>query len=256
MLDLAERREPFSLIRLGDGEGNFILGNSSLRECTIISRYYQHILFNWFGTKTIDRGPELFDRLIDSIRNADVCGVPNVARLKYEAREDSRGFWGCVGVFEVFDAAGQTSPQMHCNSNIHEFLFKSAQFLSLIDKFDSVWTISCHSEFGPHIRGRLRKDKGLDILCPGEFGIVELPHHKKGDGHWPIVFEKIAGEIKRVPENSLVLVAAGVLGKIYCGLAKQAGSFAVDIGALADWFCGDKTRTLFKTKTFGQDFLI
>jgi len=145
---------------------------------------------------------------------------------------------------------------MLCNSNIHEFFFKSAKFLSLIARFDTVWTISCHSEFGSQIRRRLGKGKGQDILCPGEFGIVELPHHKKGEGHWPIVFEKITGEIKNIPQNSMVFVAAGVLGKIYCGMVKQAGSFAVDIGSLADWFCGHKTRALHRTNAFGQDFMI
>ena len=41
-----------------------------------------------------------------------------------------------------------------------------------------------------------------------------------------------------------VLVAAGVLGKVYCARIRAAGGIALDVGSAADHWCGHATRTI------------
>ena len=86
--------------------------------------------------------------------------------------------------------------------------------------------------------------------------IPELPDSKKGGDHWPNHFNRIAEEIKSLDHGTIVLVAAGILGKVYCAQAKAAGLYAIDIGAIADWFCNNKTRRIFNDKNYGSEFLI
>jgi hypothetical protein len=253
--DNIKNKKAFSLIRLGDGEGNFLLGNDKeSMPFSALKGYSSHILRNWFGNSEVHDQSKLYDLLKESIRNSNYCGIPNNARLQFEKEKDARGFWGTLGVYKILDFVCKEN--IFCNANIHEHLFKNQMFIDALKMSNSISTITCHQEFGSIIRAKLNISTGYDILCPGEKGIPQLPDTKKEGSHWPNYFIKISEDINKIDSGSVVLVGAGVLGKIYCNLAKNRGLFAVDIGAIADWFCGTKTRAVFNDKSYGKDFLI
>ena len=56
------------------------------------------------------------------------------------------------------------------------------------------------------------------------------------------VFEQLRLVLPRTTSRRVVLVSAGMLGKIYCHWIKQAGGVAIDIGSAADHWCGYATR--------------
>jgi hypothetical protein len=62
------------------------------------------------------------------------------------------------------------------------------------------------------------------------------------EAHFPDYYYRNLDALARIQKNSLVLVSGGILGKIYCHWAKNAGAFAIDIGAVSDYWAGHSTR--------------
>lgn len=55
------------------------------------------------------------------------------------------------------------------------------------------------------------------------------------EAHYPRVFVRILESIENcIGPGQLVLVSAGILGKIYCDAIRQRGGVAVDIGSVID----------------------
>jgi hypothetical protein len=79
---------------------------------------------------------------------------------------------------------------------------------------------------------------------------IRIPSHSKTRGiendddssFCDIFNEKIAAMCNSITSGSVVFVAAGIIGKIFIGEAKKRGAVALDIGAMADYLAGRKTR--------------
>ena len=64
--------------------------------------------------------------------------------------------------------------------------------------------------------------------------------------HFPDRFTAIMADIAASPQQRRVwLVAAGILGKLYCDAVRRSGGVAIDIGSIADGWCGKLTRPTF-----------
>jgi hypothetical protein len=67
---------------------------------------------------------------------------------------------------------------------------------------------------------------------------------QRGDGlpgpaHFPAVYEQTIAWIRTsIGKGDLVLIAAGILGKVYCQAVKEQGGIAVDIGSVVDLCSG------------------
>ena len=104
-----------------------------------------------------------------------------------------------------------------------------------------VTLVTCHAQLGPALQRILGISSLRTLLIPPERGRI------KGDGvlagdHFADYSQRI-NEALRLNPTSIVLIAAGFLGKIYCATAKGAGAVAIDIGSLADYWMGVNTRT-------------
>lgn len=76
---------------------------------------------------------------------------------------------------------------------------------------------------------------------------VAVPEPQTTDsGHYPGRYREIMACIEQLPPGTLVLIGAGVLGKIYCDAVKRAGAVALDIGAVFDAWTGLNTRSSYK----------
>jgi UDP-N-acetyl-D-mannosaminuronic acid transferase (WecB/TagA/CpsF family) len=67
----------------------------------------------------------------------------------------------------------------------------------------------------------------------------------EGDEHFPTQFNRIPRWMTVQLENfpgSLLLVGAGVVGKIYCNWWRDLGGVAFDVGGCMDIFAGKVTR--------------
>ncbi len=67
----------------------------------------------------------------------------------------------------------------------------------------------------------------------------------EGDRHYPTQFNRIPRWMDVQAENypgSLLLVGAGVIGKIYCNWWRDRGGVAFDVGGCMDCWAGKLTR--------------
>jgi hypothetical protein len=60
--------------------------------------------------------------------------------------------------------------------------------------------------------------------------------------HYPEHFARICAQIMEQRPGTVYLVAAGLLGKYYCHLAKVNDGISIDIGSVADIWMGQKSR--------------
>jgi hypothetical protein len=247
-----QERRPFSLVRLGDGEGNF-LANQLLPGNKFLAEQNRKILRNWFGeTAELDISySELFDDLCRAIENADVLGLPQKSRVGFESTNVCRGFWGIYfSALHVINL--KRRPRILTTSVVHLDLFRNDGFLAALRSAREIHTISCHRGFGTVVRGKFGISLGVDIVVPGEMGIPEIPVESKRGTHYPEVYQAVLRGISELSPGSVVLIAAGVCGKVYARAAKDAGCAGIDIGAMADHIMGLKTRTIFRTSAFQQ----
>lgn len=239
----------FSLVRIGDGEGN-LLGHLLEPENAFLRRQAELILQIWFGdeAKPIAEYAALFDDLRESIREADLLGVPGSARLEFEKLNDARGYWGTY--FGALHCCTQARNGRFVTPDLHFHLFRYPSFVAALRSAATIHTVSCHTRLGPRLRAELGVASGTDLVVPGEMTTGALPPQARSGKHYPDGYQRVAAGIACFQPGSVVLIAAGACGKAYAHWAKQAGCVAIDIGAMADFLMGCNTRPVFSAPDF------
>ena len=210
---------PFSLIRLGDGEGA-LLGYPELSTRSDVRRSEQV----WFG-RNLWSDEELFAivaQLRDAVELADIVGVPRLKQC------DIHPLYAVV--LNYLKQAELPKPfQRFCHAAIHRQLQFALLYRPLLLERAWVGLISSRD-----LRTKLCKQFAIGHVelykIQGEYafqGEVTTPHYPKS-------FRHILENLEVPYPGALFLVGAGALGKIYCQVIKQRGGVALDIGALCD----------------------
>jgi hypothetical protein len=259
IVEAADRALPFSLIRLGDGEGTFLpyrtafeayrAGDQSAAQRT------------WWGQSVARGRQEIEEALQTSIHDADVLGIPNLERVaRAMTRRQAAEFRGtgsnARGILAALDFATNLpatvptpagDPQLLTSCHIHQALDFWGLWDLLLPRFGTVSLITCRAELGAVLAER----HGLIIrrthLIPAEKKYALADPAPSAEAHFPAVFERLRELLARQSPGAVTLVAAGLLGKIYCHWIKQAGGIAIDIGSAADFWCGHETRSVLES---------
>ncbi|GJD60528.1 tetratricopeptide repeat protein [Methylobacterium frigidaeris] len=243
-------RQPFSLIRLGDGEGAWISDpdEEGGRFRSLYRRNRKRILRTWFGTDAlIDRRDflDLRERFLATIPAASVVGVTYPERIRHEY-----GIASPDGVPSCTNVLRHVAPLLHrgdtsfCTHDIHLDLHLSGALQRLTTAGHPIGLISCH----PALAAALMRRPGIRVaaalLVPEEkrfaaiIGATGMP-----GAHYPDAFGRVTTRLRnRDWTGVLWLVAAGYLGKLYCHEIAARGGVAVDIGSIADAWSGKATR--------------
>ena len=227
---LADRR-PFSLIRLGDGEGNFLRWTTTTLINATIYRTAEHT----FVTPEISHEAyqALHSELLEYLAEASILGIPN--EFMAEVSED----WACVNrVLVDLPLQGVLTDHAAHYALAGYGCYERAIAFQLIAKLPIVY-------IGPHDPASFRNlavptDTILHWAIPGE--AVYLPQTLTEEAHYPHYYHRILARIADLPAKSLVLISAGILGKFYAGAVKRKGGVALDIGAVSDQWAGHQTR--------------
>ncbi|MEQ8816689.1 MAG: tetratricopeptide repeat protein [Thalassobaculum sp.] len=258
ILDHCAEKRPFSLIRLGDGEGNFLPYPPAWARFEEADR--RSVQYLWWGERRL--GPadeaEISSLLCDSIRHADIVGVPDLSRLcfgmplpapasLYQSWHDYRGVLAILDHLDGGTAVGAGTlirpEQVITSCNLHVDLASWGLYERLFGSIRRVSVIGCHAALPAELAARF----GLTVSR-----FVRIPHERKfgeafgygDDGdHYPDAFRRLRRDLVAEP-GEVFLVAAGILGKIYCDWIRSAGGIALDIGSVVDHWCGFSTRTL------------
>ena len=232
IITAAIRRLPFSMIRLGDGEG-IVLGypsRTSEKKC-------RERLNKWFdGSRlTVADLNRISAEMKQACLSADLIGLP-------QARHNSMdGNWRNVRKYvKEFRLMQNARP---CSMDFVLDLQLRDDFRKVFIGQKELYCISCRK---------------LDLELSASFGIPKvetfcLPpqrrprmgvDHAKGQLHYPELYALIPRWLKeRNIAGKFVLVGAGGLGKIYCSWVKQQGGIAIDIGSIFDGWAQLGTRS-------------
>lgn len=229
---------PMSLIRIGDGEGLILgYGESSPEEDV------DEILKIHFGyTLSLEDKNYLKKAIESAIISSDVIGIPTKKRSLL-TNPESRIQKGILAAYSALNKYDFHDKRI-AGANIHIELNKIDFFQHVFEKKVNIGLISCREEL-PNL---LEQNFGLqDIVfykIPAEFKYGKQEVTEK---HYPDVFNHVIRRIEKEAKGKVYLVAAGLLGKIYCAKIKEAGGIGLDIGSIADAWVGVKSRPYIST---------
>jgi Flp pilus assembly protein TadD len=237
------RRSPYSLIRLGDGEARFLayMDPSTRR---VLSEgdsgvMMESIWHNWFGQPLA-----AFDSydlaylnaaVIRSIETATIIGVPKAGRLEVD-----RQHFGYLAYLDglVAHLLRQAPERLCADASVPVALHRESPFLAdLLEGAGFVGVVGPHAELPARLAARFGIGRTAFYEVPGE---RRLPAKliSKSDRHFPERYREIMRDLIVPERGAIFLVAAGLLGKVYCARIKALGGIAIDIGSLADGWMG------------------
>ena len=247
LLDRIRRCEPTSVIRLGDGEGHFLPREDSTEKYTAGDREY--IWHGWWGEIEVseDRQSELTVAFETAVANADIVGVVPLWRLMHRVLSRRAKSMDSRGLQTVLHAAAHSLRGVNVltSAHLHQDLHTWSLWAEFFTEVRSVSWISCNDldlylAENHGVRSRLKLKIPAQSLHIGKLNagrFEKAPAESLIDRH-----DEICAAIK--PERGEVwLVAAGFLGKIYCDLIRARGGIAIDVGSIADYWVGHRTRT-------------
>ncbi|MES2498384.1 MAG: hypothetical protein V4618_19880 [Pseudomonadota bacterium] len=248
ILERLRRREPFSWVRVGDGEARFLAcadpsfpAGITTAEADIIVRHLWH---NWFGSDIAEVPAErlraLATRTCQAIAKADLLGVASAGRLIHDRNQ--------AGYCGLLEQHIRTLTDDNRERRFTDALFNYT--LNELDPFyarllkgrDFVGLIGPHPELAERMRDRLAIGEVRSWDIPGEGGL-DRDRDKADRGlHFPLVYDRLLSELAVPYRGALFLVAGGLLAKVYCDHIRDLGGIALDIGAVADAWMGYNSR--------------
>ncbi len=246
-----QQRFPAALIRVGEGEGN-ALGLAMPGPLHFVQLNCFNATFSaQTGIALLEAEARIFGGMIrEALMSADIIGfrafgrdsrpnseleqIPNLI-----SRGDIRGALGMLYAREFLEAAlarGNFRDKILTSAWIHLALIP--HLVEILSVPSSVIVITGKTELKDHFQRRLGKRLRSFIAVPDEGS----PISSDADSHYRKIFPQVINALKNDLHGTLVLVGAGLFGKIYCHIAKQNGAVALDLGSAFDILAGKKTR--------------
>lgn len=238
---------PLSMIRAGDGEAYAYDDDAVFPSPGDAAARERH----WWGRELQQsKREELQDLIRSAIESADLIGVPSVYRFIRDCHFSTSSMASTVsmrglsmrGLATIVARIQPKAGALIAEDRIHQVLFTRDRLLSM-SKLAKGRVIAISS---------LREDK-LSEVFPGALSIPIPTHHKlqtndiflSKDLPLPYVYGEVLETIRKtVGPGDLVLVAAGIIGKIFVHEASARGAVALDVGSMFDYAAGAKTRSV------------
>ena len=249
ILEAVSARRPFSLIRLGDGEGAFLrLGaGDEAAYPNLYDANRDNRMAMWFGADFPWRKNGFFEEthhLAEAVHNADIVAVPDLAWLSNAYRIMSlSGVPSLANIVRCFSGATTSTANAFANASIAKELHLQGRYDEIFRVAKRVSLISCLPDLPALLRAHFGLEEVTFIQIPGEQGSRKaLGENVTYGAHYPDVFNTLQSALRKPWAGEVVLVAGGMLGKLYAATIKQNGGIALDIGSLADRWSDKKTR--------------
>lgn len=244
--DALRAKKPLSLIRLGDGEAYaFTAPTMASAPPEAFDRDNEVRELHWWGRiPPEDVRSKIKSAAREAIGKADILGVPSVYRLIRDRGARGSGIGGDRskrGLVTALNGTWQELPatnRLYTEERCHQVIFDQATIERLASTADGVVIVGCWSE------------EQLDTNKIRNASFIKIPAHTKvreDATEQPLyeVYEEICSEISaQSAPGRLVLVGAGLIGKIFIATARENGAVALDVGSVLDYMAGRKTRSV------------
>lgn len=246
IVDAIQARKPLSLIRLGDGEAYaFTAPTMESAPPEAFDRDNEVRELHWWGSHPPeDVRSKIKSAAREAIGKADILGVPSVYRLIRDRGAPGSGIGDLRskrGLVTALHGTWQELPvknRLYTEERCHQVIFDEATIERLASEADGVVVVGCWS----------KEQMGATKFRDASF--IKIPAHTKvreDATEQPLyeVYEEIGSEIAaQAAPGRLVLVGAGLIGKIFIDIAKENGAVALDVGSVLDYMAGRKTRSV------------
>lgn len=233
---------PFSLIRLGDGDGaHFSVSQEdeerypSLQKLT--RRQHTEFLLGKDVDPVFTGYSALTTKLAEYVSEADVLGIPYPTWVDHEYDTASPVTLKCLmNINRHFYERPVVHGLQLCDQQVHMDLHAKKSLDPILKKLKSVTVISCLDELPAKVSEKFGIFNVDLIKIPSE---TYAPHlygekHLGVSLHYPHAFWPTVQKLS-VPHNGHVfLIAAGTFGKYYASIIKRFGGIALDLGSLVD----------------------
>jgi hypothetical protein len=246
LVDRIRKGRPTSVLRIGDGEGQFLSDPGEPRERVAPDR--EAIQAIWWGSRRLDGGAEkrLEADLRGAIDRADILGVIPLWRFIQGGgrRAPGTASRGMLRVQRHVAAVLERRSRAVTSAHLHYDLHVWGLWPEILAAIPRLSWISCH-DLGPFLWSTHGIATRQAVLIPPEHRFAPL--FRQGD-HPGAESETLLDRHEEIcaallPEpGEVYLVAAGVLGKLYCDIIRRRGGIGIDIGSLADYWMGFTTR--------------
>ena len=239
-------RGSFSMLRLGDGEGAFVtLGEEDEANYSHLYRTNRHNrMAMWFGPEFPWESNGFFEetmRLEEAIADADVVAIPDLPWIRNAYKISSHV--GIPSLSNVIRLSSIKQGGSFTSASIAKELHLRGAYKRILAAARRATLLTCLADLPLVVKDHFNLDAVDLIAIPGEEGSrLALGENVHFGGHYPDVYNHLCAELRRPWNGEVVLVAAGILGKLYTRLIGRNGGVAIDIGSLADMWLGKKTR--------------
>lgn len=244
-----EHGEPLSLVRVGNGEGNAI----SLIEEPRSRALFEGFDFEFVSQNGLSIGAEeavpFSKEVVEAIRSADIQGY-RIHRVDEDAlvrrclaRSASSPAYGITYARAFFYRQlreQQAQETWFTNAWIHFELIP--QIDTLFESASRVLIITGRHELEGKFRARLGSRLRRFVRVPVQGYIPQ----SRADSHFA-AFEAMRALIRREADaGTLLLIGAGLFGKVYCREGRDRGAVAIDMGSAFDLLAGVATRPIHR----------
>ena len=242
------RREPFSFVRLGDGEARFLISTRPELQAALKAEEAgalgELVWSNWFGGSLCGQSPADIEDLTAayeaSVEDADILGVTDVRRLSGDT-----GHYGYLAAQEDWlrtRPAPSGRQRLTSALNHHELEKLTPHLARLLSGLPFLGVVGPHRDLAGRLAQRFSIPLHVSYVVPAEGRLPSAEATRRGGAHFPERYLEIIDSLAVPFPGAVFLVAAGLLGKVYCSRIKQLGGVALDIGSLADAWLGFDTR--------------
>jgi hypothetical protein len=240
--------KPLSLIRLGDGESYPYQAPQveGINPAVFESDNSDHERHWWGGPPPAPIREDIMTRVRQAVAQCDILGVPSVYRIirdlpnprqRYGRNRSQRAF------IKILSALGQAIPvdgKLLTEERCHRCALDGAFLIELAALARSVTIVSCW----PDLHLQFRGESVTAIVIPPQYNLRDPASRESV----PALFDCYPEIVERVRAASapgtLLLVGAGIIGKILVDEARECGAAALDVGSLLDYIAGVKTRSV------------
>lgn len=235
LLIAISKRQPFSLVRIGDGE-SVILG---YREGVVNLDLEGHLRL-WFGVNSL--APELMRhlrrRLYSSSIRASILGVPTLRQCGLHPRYQSsynllqrrlHPRWGMP---------------LLCDAAVHRFLHLSGDLVALLRQSPFLGIVSSRVVL-QSVFSLFQPDQLSFFRAPDENPVQVSANDVSSRLWFPDLFKLIENQLQPPYKGAPYLIGAGLVGKLFCETIRARGGIAIDIGSIFDGWASVPSRDYF-----------
>jgi hypothetical protein len=256
--DRLRRREPLSALRVGNGEGNAIsMAPRAPTRTQARAFYHEFISQNGIAVPLADVLPLCRD-VRAALVNADVLGFRSVKKFRTDERGlildaiERKDAYAALGLIYARDFIRDGLVTGYLRGKLITSAWLHLDLLPALDRLlgfaESVVVITGREGLENEFRARLGDRLTAFISVP----VQGVRPTEATDSHIHAVYPQVRGWLKsRDLGGTLVLVGAGLFGKVYIDDARNSGAVALDLGSAFDMLAGLATRPVHQRYDIG-----